>query len=240
MVFNDGTAFFIALPGGGLLRECYSGHNRKHALKLQNVLTPEGLFFHLFGSFEGHRHVSTLYHEPGLDTRLSSGLVVNGNQSKLYGDAAHVIRPWLQAAFSGLTTPEQEECNGRIKVPRTAFEWGFKDEKQTCSTLDYPRRMKVGEIPVGLLYRTAALGWNLGCCAYRGATCTFFKCPPPIWKEYLGLQEGGPGGVAADSANDGGKASAAEGVSDGAGVLPVPVQLDAGSNADGTGGGAST
>jgi len=122
-------------------------------------------------------------------------------------------------------------------VPRTAFEWGFKDEKQTCSTLDYPRRMKVGEIPVGLLYRTAALGWNLGCCAYRGATFTFFKCPPPIWKEYLGLQEGGTGGVAADSANDGGKASAAEGVSDGVGVLPVPVKLDAGSNADGTAGG---
>ena len=81
MVFIDCTAFFIALPGGGLPRECYSGHNRKHALKLQNVLTPEGLFFHLFGSFEGRRHVLTLYHEPGLDARLSSGLVVDGNQS---------------------------------------------------------------------------------------------------------------------------------------------------------------
>jgi len=81
VVFIDGTAFFFALPGGDLLRECYSGHNRKHALKLQNVRTPEVLFFHLFGSCEGRRHVITLYHEPGLDTRLSSGLVVDGYQS---------------------------------------------------------------------------------------------------------------------------------------------------------------
>ena len=238
--FIDGTAIFIARPGGGLQRACYSGHKRKHALKFQNVLTPDGLFFHLFGPFEGRRHDMTLYHESGLDALLSSALVVDGNQYYLYGDAAYMIRPWLQAAFSGLTTPEQEECNGRIKVPRTAFEWGFKDEKQTCSTLDYPRKLKIGESPVGLLYHTAALVWDLRCCAYGGATSTFLTCPPPRWEEYLVLQEGGTGGVAADSADDGGQASASEKDGDGAGVLPAPVNLDAGSNADGTGGGADT
>jgi len=62
-------------------------------------------------------------------------------------------------------TPEQEEFNDTMKVPRTAVEWGFKDVKRMCS-LDFPRKVKVGECPVGLLYLTAALIWNLRCCAY--------------------------------------------------------------------------
>jgi len=47
--FIDGTAIFIARPGGGLQQACYSGHERKHAVKFQSVLTPDGLTFHLFG-----------------------------------------------------------------------------------------------------------------------------------------------------------------------------------------------
>jgi len=238
--FIDGTAISIARPGGGLQRACYSGHKRKQALKFQNVLTPDGLFFHLFGPFEGRRLDMTLYHESVMDSLLSFALVVDGSQYYLYGDAAYMICPWLQAAFSALMTPEQEECNGTMKVPRTAVEWRFKDVKQTCSTLDYPRKLKVGESPVGLLYHTAALVWDLRCCAYVAATSTFFTCPPPRWEEYLGLQEGGTGGVAADSADDEGQASVSEKDGDGAGVLPAPVNLDAGSNADGTGGGADT
>jgi len=54
--FIDGTAIFIAQPGGGLQRAGYSGHKRKHAVKFQCVLTPVGLIFHLFGPWEGRRH----------------------------------------------------------------------------------------------------------------------------------------------------------------------------------------
>jgi len=84
-----------------------------------------------------------------------------------------MIRPWLQADFCGLLTPAQEECNETMKVPRTAVEWGFKDVKQVCSTLDFSRKMKVREGPVGLLYCMGSLVWNLRCCAYGSATATF-------------------------------------------------------------------
>jgi len=65
--FIDGTAIFIARPRGGLQRACYSGYKRKHAVKFQSVLTPDGLIFHLFGPWEGRRHDMTLYFESGFD-----------------------------------------------------------------------------------------------------------------------------------------------------------------------------
>jgi len=200
--FIDETAIFVSRPGGGLQRACYSGRKRRHAVKFQGVLTPDGLFVHLFGPLEGRRHDMTLYYQSGRDELLPDALMVDGTQHYLYGDAAYMIRPWLQAAFTGTMTPEQEDANETMKVPRAAVEWGYKDVKQTCSFLDFPRRLKLREGPVGLLYCTAALIWNMRCCTYGGATSTFFKCPPPALAEYLGLGPVGDG--AGDDGGDGG------------------------------------
>jgi len=74
--FIDGTALFIARPRGGYQRACYSGHKRKHAVKFQIFVTPDGLFFHLFGPWEWRRHEMTLYHESGLDDIIPEALVI--------------------------------------------------------------------------------------------------------------------------------------------------------------------
>lgn len=185
--FIDGTALFLTRPGAGLQRSCYSGHKRRHAIKFQSVLTPDGLVFHLYGPVEGRRHDMTLYHESGLDTTLATALLIDGQRYYIYGDTAYFIRPWLQAAYQGILTPEQEAFNASMKVPRTAVEWGFKDIKQICTTLDYTRKLKVREAPVAQVYKIGVLVWNLRCCAYGGATSSFFDCPPPTWDEYLNL-----------------------------------------------------
>jgi len=151
VVFVDGTALFVSRPGGGLQRICYSGNKRRHAVKFLNVWTPDGQFFYLFGPWEGRRHDMTMYHQSGLDDVLPDVLVVDGEQHYLYGDAAFMIRPWLQAAFCGNLTEQQEQCNRTMKVPRSAVEWGFRDVKQTCSALDFARKLKVRESPIGLL-----------------------------------------------------------------------------------------
>lgn len=185
--FIDGTALFIPRPGGGLQQACYSGHKRRHAIKFQSVLTPDGLIFHLYGPVEGRRHDMTLYHESGLDAILANELVIDGVQFHIYGDAAYFLRPWLQTAFQGILTAQEAAFNDSMKVPRTAVEWGFKDVKQTCTTLDYPRKLKIRESPVGQLYNVGVLFWNFRCCLYGGATSTFFTCPPPTLGEYLAL-----------------------------------------------------
>lgn len=124
--FIDGTAIFIALPGGGLQRACYSGHKRKHAVMFESVITPDGLIIHLFGPWEERRHDKTLYYKPGLDSVLPDALHVGVEQYYLYRDAAYMVRSWLQAEFCSLMTLVQEDCNGTMKVPRAAVVWGFK------------------------------------------------------------------------------------------------------------------
>lgn len=127
----------------------------------------------------------TLHHESQLDETLSEALTIDGHQFYLYGDAAYMLRPWLQTAFDGLLTLQQESHNDSMKAPRASVEWGFKDVKQVCSFLDFPHKMKVREVPVGLLYKIGALVWNLRCCMYGSATSAFFKCAPPSVEDYL-------------------------------------------------------
>eukprot|EP00170_Pyropia_yezoensis_P001992 contig_8490_g1996 len=102
------------------IRACYSGHKRKHAVKFQNVLMPDGLFFHMYGPLKGRRHDMTLYHESQLDETLSEALTIDRHLFHPYGDAAYVLRPWLQTAFDGLLTLQQEAHNDSMKVPRAS------------------------------------------------------------------------------------------------------------------------
>jgi len=201
--FIDGTAIFIARPGGGLQRACNSGHKRKHAVKFQSVLTPDGLIFLLFGPWEGRRHDMTLYFESGLDAVLPHALVISGVQYYSYGDAAYMLRPWVQASFSGVMPDDQSACNTTMAVPRTAVGSGFKDVKQTCAALDHPHKLKLHEGPVGFLYSTAAFVWNLRCCTYGSSTSSFFDFNPPSVEQYLVLAPieevaGAPGGTGVD------------------------------------------
>lgn len=186
--FYDGTALFVSRTGAGLQRSCYSGHKRRHAIKFQSVLTPDGLVFRLSGPVDGRRHDMTLYHESGLDATLASDLLIEGQCYYVYGDTAYFIRPRLLAAFPGILTPQQEEFNTSMKVPRTAVQWGFKDVKQICSSLDLLRKLKIRQAPVAQLYKIGISIWNLRYCAYGGATASFFDVSPPTWEEYLGLE----------------------------------------------------
>jgi len=142
----------------------------------------------------------TLYHESEMDATLADALIVGWEQYYLYGDLAYMMRPRLQTPFEGILSPDQDAHNNAMKVPRTTVEWGFKDVKQVCSSLDFPRKLKIREGPVGLLYKTGALVWNLWCCVYGGPTSTFFDCSPPTWRQYLGIPGVGEAGVGGENA----------------------------------------
>lgn len=202
------------------------------------MLTPNGLFFRLFGPWEVHRHDMTLSYESSLDVIVPGALMIGSSQYYIYGDAAYMVRPWLQAAFSGVMTDEQTACNSTMAVPRTAVEWGFEDVNQTCSALDYPRNLMLREGPVGLLDRTAAFLCNLRCCAYGSSTSSFFDCAPPSWEQYLGLapivdegvNEGEFDAVAEGNDGEGGGGA---GQCGGGGGAPVDRCVGGGAGADG-------
>ena len=91
----------MSRPGGenALQLACYSGHKRFHCLIFQTVRTPDGLVFYMFGPEVGRRHDMTLFRQSGFNEELQSHLMVGGMHYCTYGDAAYMLRPWLQVAF---------------------------------------------------------------------------------------------------------------------------------------------
>lgn len=183
--FIDGTTIRVARPGRGLQRCMYSGHKRDHVMKFQSVVTPDGLLFHLYGPVEGRRHDLTMYNESGMDEVLSHSLLIGEHQYCLYGDRAYMLRPWMQVAYTGTVTEEQEAYNAAMNALRIVVEWGYKDLKQVFSALDYKRKLKVREWPCGLVYQVAVLLWNVRCCLYGSQASQFFQCDPLSLEQYL-------------------------------------------------------
>jgi nuclease HARBI1 len=86
--FIDGTVIGISRPGDNFeQRAAYNGHKRKHALKFQALVAPDGLILHAAGPLEGRRHDWTLYLRSGLDAELENRLHIEGTQYCIYGDS---------------------------------------------------------------------------------------------------------------------------------------------------------
>jgi nuclease HARBI1 len=185
--FIDGTVLGIARPGDpDLQRVAYNGHKRKHALKFQVVLTPDGLILHCAGPIEGRRHDWTLYCRSGIDSQLEEKLMVNGIQFCIYGDSGYNLRPYMEVPYQGSNlSEEQKSLNKAMSAIRITVEWIFKEVKQYWSTMDYKRKLRVGEFPVGALYIAAMLLTNLRNCIYPNPTAQYFSCRPPTLEEYL-------------------------------------------------------
>ena len=131
--FIDCTKIQMCRPGGhgSIQRSCYSGHKRYHCLIYQTLTTPDGLIFHMYGPEVGRRHDLTLLRESGLGESLSNCLNVNGRQFYIFGDAAYMLRPWIQVAFPSIGATEAHGLyNALMSAVRVTVEWNYKDLKQ--------------------------------------------------------------------------------------------------------------
>ena len=187
--FIDCTKIQMTRPGGSavLQRSVYSGHKSFHCFIYQTVTTPDGLLFYMYGPEVGRRHDMTLYRESGLDGILQSTFNNGGVQYCLYGDAAYILRPWLQTAFPRLgASAEQLWYNKGMSSVREAVEWTHKDIKQLWTTQDFKRKLNVRQSPIALLYQTAAILWNFRVCMSGGGqVSSYFNCDPPSLSDYL-------------------------------------------------------
>lgn len=185
--FIDGTVIAIARPSRNAVQNvAYNGHKRKHALKYQAVTTPDGLILHAAGPIEGRRHDWTLYCRSGLDEVLEELMFVDGVQYCLYGDSGYNERSFLEVPFQGSQlTGYQKAFNKAMSTGRVTVEWFFKEVKLYWSTMDYRRKMRTGESPVGALYLVTMLLTNFRNCVYPNTIAQFFLCSPPSLEDYL-------------------------------------------------------
>ena len=152
--FIDGTVISIARPKGNKRqRVVYNGHKRKHALKYQAVKTPDGLILHFCGPIEGRRHDWTLCVRSELDAILPSVLKIDGKRFYLFGDSGYNRRWYMEFPFQGSELSEaQRAFNKAMSSVRISVEWIFKEVKMQFTVMDFKRKIKLVESPIGLMF----------------------------------------------------------------------------------------
>jgi hypothetical protein len=121
---------------------------------------------------------------------LAQSLVVNDRQLCLVADSAYTLHPWLQKMFPGTNNANDEiqAFNKALSGARVAVEWSYKDIRQTWTSLDFKRKLKLNESPVGLLWISGCLLWNLKVVLGHGCqTREHFDSQPPTWSQYTTL-----------------------------------------------------
>jgi nuclease HARBI1 len=113
-------------------------------------------------------------------------MTINGNQYCIYGDSGYNLRPFMEIPYQGSNfSEEQKYLNKAMSASRITVEWIFKEVKQYWSAMDYKRKLRVKECPVGSLYIAAMLLTNFRNCVYPNPTAQNFSCRPLTLDEYL-------------------------------------------------------
>ncbi|ETV83036.1 hypothetical protein H257_04779 [Aphanomyces astaci] len=117
--FIDGTVRACTRPTNGTMQRCvYNGHKRKHALKFQTLVTPDGIIAHVFGPVEDRRYDLTILRRSQLERVLRmdprfDGFIIHGDSA--YGKSAHFASPFADANVNPAQVCCQEEhepCSG--------------------------------------------------------------------------------------------------------------------------------
>jgi hypothetical protein len=182
--FIDGTVRAICRPTRGQ-RSMYSGHKRKHGVKFQILVTPDGMIVHIWGGLEARKHDRTLLTESKIEAHLQSvgcfgNYFIYGDPA--YGCTSHFICPYDTV----LLTEEKKNFNKTMSKLRICVEWAFGDVVRYWSALDMRSQMKIQRTPCALHYTVAVLLTNcITMLRGRNVTSTYFGLQPPLLEEYF-------------------------------------------------------
>ena len=189
--FIDRTVIGIARPKGNKKkRVVYNGHKRTYALKYQTVNTPDGLILHFCGPIEGRRHDWTLYVKSELDAILPSVLKIDGMRFCLFEDSGYNRRWYTEVLFQGSElSAAQRAFHKAMSSVRISVEWILKEVKRQFTVMDFKRKVKHVESPIGLMFLRCMFLSNFRNCIYPNQISQYFNCSSPTLESYLRLSE---------------------------------------------------
>ena len=189
--FIGETVIAIAKPDNSVLQNvAYNGHKRKHALKFQTATTPDGLILNAHGPTERRKHDWFMYVSSNMDEQLEASLFVDENWYCIYGDSGYNERERLEVPMQRTNLePWQGAYNQAMSAARVTVEWMYMEVKLHSTTIDFKRKMKVLQAPVGTLYVTTLLLANFRNCLIPNTVSQYFGCKPPSIEEYICLRE---------------------------------------------------
>ena len=121
-----------------------------------------------------------------MDEILPRVLSGEGKQYCIYGDSGYNQRWFIDVPFQGSNIfPAQCAFNKAMSSVRISVDWIFKEVKLQFSAIDFKRKMKVREHPVGMIYLASILLSNFRNCLHPNQMSRYFDCPPPDLTTYV-------------------------------------------------------
>ncbi|ETV68871.1 hypothetical protein H257_15223 [Aphanomyces astaci] len=174
---------------GAPLKTCigFIDGTRKHALKYQAVMSPDGIIVHLHGPEPGSRHDAYLLARSQLVSKLQDKLPVENTRYVIYGDPAYGINDVIASGIKGARLDVREaEFNRRMSAVRVSVEWGFGIVRNLWTFVDYRGGQKLWFHAVGVHYSVAVILTNVHTCMKEGnQVSSYFGMKPPTAEEYL-------------------------------------------------------
>ena len=120
----------------------YNGQKRVHGIKLQSVVTPNGLIANLCGPFEGKRHGSGMLHESRLLNELHQVAFHNGQPLFIWRFSIS-LGVHLQAAYRNINlTPQMTLHNKATSDIQVSIEQLFGNICNYFKFINFKKQMK--------------------------------------------------------------------------------------------------
>ena len=183
--YLDGSNQYVSHPhlNQGLL---YNGHKRKHCVKWQGLMLPNGIMPMPFGPVHGSHHDSYIMDQSRVVPVMRRCCRRMGARYQLYGDPAYPQSQWVGGPFRHERLDAEEALfNARMSSTRISNEWGFGKIKLLWSYLDFENGQKVYLNDVQKYWPVAQILTNCHTCLYGSQTSMYFRVLPPKLEDYL-------------------------------------------------------
>ena len=183
--YLDGSNQYVSKPhlNQGVL---YNGHKRRHCVKWQGIMLPNGIMPMPFGPVHGRHHDSFMMDQSGLVRTMRRVCRRLGVAYSLYGDPAYPQSDWISGPFQHTRlTSEEEEFNAGMSSTRISNEWGFGKIKLNWAFLDLENGHKLYLNDVQKYWPVAQILTNCHTCLYGSQTSSYFDIVPPTVEDYV-------------------------------------------------------
>ena len=117
-------------------------------------------------------------------------LHIDGRQFVVYGDSGYSVRVFLEIPFEGANISAfKKASNKSISNSRVTVEWFFKEVKLLWAFVGCKGRLRIKQMPIGLIYRAAVLLTNFRNCVQPNEISQYFDCLPPSLEEYISSRQ---------------------------------------------------
>ena len=181
----DGSNQFVSKPhlNQGIM---FNGHKRKHCVKWQGVMLPNGIMPMPFGPINGSNTDAFMLERSGLVRAMRRACKKVGAIYQLYGDPAYPQSHWIGGPFRhSPLNYDEADFNSRMSSVRIVNEWGFGRIKINWAFLDFENSHKVYLNDVQKYWPVAQILQNCHVCFYGNQVSEYFDCKAPEVEVYL-------------------------------------------------------